>query len=395
MCIFNLCQIIYVFFSEILVSKKKRDLIQTGIMFILNVCFNSRHIGSGIASSLSKTFLNKIRYLIRKSKINFHLLSLYYEKAMINFMIMLSNHCSLPLYLIIDDTFVDKDKRSQYIVRGGKKKNREGFSLLTALLVVGCVSIPLKVSPCYRKDVSSETGILYTSKIDKAMIYIRIWYYMGLRKIKTYVLLDSWYVSNNMLLLMKELPNMSLIGSLKCNRHVNKCRIDSYIIDKHSSKQVLEGDYKYELFIQTGTLNNVSGNYSVLISRRTNLIRGDITYRYILSSSTTLTESDILYHYRHRWKIEVFHRIFKYRFSLPAWRFHSTVCCIDSMLFLSRLCILCVISLGFAVRNTVKSFDIEQIHNFDLSGDNIISYCLSEIRTTKIFERYKKEMTYE
>ena len=394
----NICKLIYNTFSELSLSKKKRNMIEIAIMYLLNVCFNARYIGTSDSSTLREVFCNRIRYLIRKTKIIYNILILYYQKSIINLMVCISLLTGETLYLIIDDTFVEKDKRSVNIVKGGKKGYKEGYSLLTMIIAVGSIEIPLLVKPCYRKVISEKLGILYLSKIDKAEYYLRLFYNLGLNKVKAIVLLDSWYTCNRILkLISDELPNMVLVGAIKSNRLLNKKRIDSYIMTSISGNE-LRGNHFYELGIQTGTLNNLGNRYSILVSRRLNLLDNKYSIRYILCSELDFTAIEILHHYQNRWRIEVFHRIFKHRFSPEKWRFYGIEQALDddksksvSLICISNLCCLCVMSLGFAVRYTVNQFYKDEIVNSNL-GESFISYSLSYVKSILILENDKYEI---
>lgn len=393
----NISKLIYNTFFELSLSKKKRNMIVIAVMYLLNVCFNGRYIGTSDASTLRKLFYDRIRYTIRKTSMIHRILILYYQKFIIKFMSHLSSITGLQLYLIVDDTFVEKDSRSVHIVKGGKKRKKEGFSLLTMIIVVGSIEIPLLVKPCYREVISKKLGILYLSKIDKAEYYIRLFYNLGLNKANAIVLLDSWYTCNRILHLVRnELSNMRLIGALRRNRLLNGKRIENYTMT-HISESETRENYYYELCIQTGNLNKLNNSFSVLISKRQNLLDFKCSYRYIICSDLDLTAVEILHHYRNRWRIEVFHRIFKYRFSPEKWRFYS----IDkgsnksknnliSITSISNLCCLCTISLGIAVRYTVSQFSVNDIVNANLE-ESFISYSLSYIKPILILENSKYE----
>ena len=219
-----------------------------------------------------------------------------------------------------------------------------------------------------------------------------------MNKVKAIVLLDSWYTCNRILkLISDELPNMVLVGAIKSNRLLNKKRIDSYIMTSISRNELRDNHF-YELGIQTGTLNNLGNRYSILVSRRLNLLDNKYSIRYILCSELDFTAIEILHHYQNRWRIEVFHRIFKHRFSPEKWRFYGIEQALDddksksvSLICISNLCCLCVMSLGFAVRYTVNQFYKDEIVNSNL-GESFISYSLSYVKSILILENDKYEM---
>jgi hypothetical protein len=105
-------------------SKKKRTMLEIAMIFILNIAYNG-HLSNSVMSELSMVYTNRIRYLVRNSKINFGLIRLLYQKTIINFVVIIVKLTGLDVYLIMDDTFVEKDKRSKNIVRGGKKKKKK------------------------------------------------------------------------------------------------------------------------------------------------------------------------------------------------------------------------------------------------------------------------------
>lgn len=121
---FNICQMIYNTFNNMDFSKKKRTMLEIAMIFILNIAYNG-HLSNSVMSELSMVYTNRIRYLVRNSKINFGLIRLLYQKTIINFVVIIVKLTGLDVYLIMDDTFVEKDKRSKNIVRGGKKKKKK------------------------------------------------------------------------------------------------------------------------------------------------------------------------------------------------------------------------------------------------------------------------------
>jgi hypothetical protein len=116
-------------FNDMNFLKKKRTMLEIAMIFILNIAYNG-HLSNSVMSELSMVYTNRIRYFVRNSKINFGLIRLLYQKSIISFVVMIVKLTGLDVYLIMDDTFVEKDKRSKNIVRGGKKKKKKVLASL-------------------------------------------------------------------------------------------------------------------------------------------------------------------------------------------------------------------------------------------------------------------------
>jgi hypothetical protein len=262
------------------------------------------------------------------------------------------------------------------------------------MLYIGGISIPLLASPSYREDVSNELGIEYVSKIDKALYYLNLFNNMGLSNITVFLLLDSWYSSNSIITnVVSNLPNVTMISGIRCNRRVNSNRIDTHRYLKSDSIRYEEGKYLYELYIEKGYLNNIDGCFTFLKSIRIDKETGLQTIRYLFCSNNYLSAVSILNIYKIRWNIEVFHRILKFRFRLEDIQFYSLVSVTKSIetKALDNLLTLCIISLGFSIRHIVKSYGIENIINKPLA-ENIISFTLKEIRTIVISKKSDYEI---
>jgi len=354
-------------------SEKKRKMLAIITLCLISGVFNGsvklleiRTLGLGLR--------DRILYILSRSKIDWDKLIEYYERWAIRFIISISLLTGKPIWISIDDTIVEKDKRSKRIPKGAKKSKKEGFSFVTSVIGVGSFFIPLIPRKCFRKKVSEELGRPYISKTQKVYDLLIIWNNYGLKGREVIILLDSWYSSKNIIKLCIDLKFI-LISSLRCNRLLNGKRIDSYIYALSTLKKKIYSliDYTYSLYLETGTLKDISKTVSVLLSERKRVSDGLRTWRYILCVGQDFDLLSILLLYKKRWAVETFHQIWKSFFDIEKWRLQT----IDGI---QNLATITVISLGFVVftfsKRHYSKIDLPEL----LLENNIISLSFNEIK---------------
>ena len=360
-------------------SFKKRQMLAFCIIIMVSGIFNGSI--AGLDTFLLKAMCNKICYLASRSKISWESLRFLYEKWAIRLIITISTITGLPIWISVDDTLQNKDKRSKNIVKGGKKKQKEGFSFVTAVIGVGYFFIPLIPRQCFRKDVSTKIGKNYVSKTYVAENLVQLWYDYGLANHFVVILADSWYSSKRMMKKCLEL-NFALVCTIKSNRLLNKKQIKRYRtgvrcyerLELHTEK------YLYRLYLRFETLNGISQPVTVLLSQRSSQTERKKTWRYILCMGLELDKIEILNWYHKRWAVETFHQIWKNRFGLSNWR-------LQSVKGIQNLATITTMVIGFAVYCFIRKND-NYYDLVDLTLENcVIAIALSEIRKRLIFTK--------
>lgn len=357
--------------------KQKMSLLICLVALVLGV-FN------GAISALEEAIMGKyannfFRYFICSCSIQWNRLVDCYESWVVNTINRYSLSDGLQISFIIDDSLVPKDRRSQKIAKGGKRKLTEGLSLLTTLLSCGEISLPLVPRLCFRREYCERHGRNYESKTAKAGWQLNRLLEMGLQSKNLICLFDSWYAASDLINYCQN-HGLKYVFGIKSNRQLNGRAIKKYKHGFRGSKaeSVIQGDYDFHLQVQQGKLNHVMEAVNVLISKRVHRKSQESSWRYFC---TNLDEEKTIFHWvKERWKIETFHQVFKYRFKPENWRVHGE----ERM---SHLLILTTMSMGFAVRfflsqNTKDQYGLER-----LLKQGILSESLKFMRVTLISNR--------
>ena len=231
---------------------------------------------------LTKRYLEKVRYLFKK----------------------------VPVYLIIDDTLVERNgdtaQEAQYHYDHNTGKQIKGHQFFTALLWTPFLQLPI-FPELYSKNTDSKIEMAQ-SLIDR----------LGLAKIKIHTMLfDSWYSEQE---LIKKCIKIKarVVCSIKTNRKVKLhkkrkwCSL-SFISDRirsqKLSKNIIENK-TYETYSSVVTLNHLP-SVKLIISEQMNKDDELSGKAHLISTNINDSAEEIIRTYKHRWKIEVYHRDIK------------------------------------------------------------------------------------
>lgn len=316
----KICQWVYASLQLKNWSHKKRNMLAMAIICLLSGLFNGS-IYALEMNTLGFGYRDRLLYLVSRAKIDWVQLIMFYEKWIINTMLLISNVTGLPIWLSMDDMHAEKDKRSKRLPKGGKKLKQESYSFVTAVIGVGYFFVPMIPRKCFRNVIAKKLGLTYVPKTKVAISLLDIWFGYGLEKKCVFVLVDSWYSSKKLIKKCMEL-NFILIACLKCNRLLNNKRIEKYRtgLRKHQRTKALTNKYCYRLYSRIGTLIGITKPITVLLSQRITLSGGRKSWRYIMCSCMGLNVIEILDWYKKRWAVETFHQIWKAVFGVKNWR---------------------------------------------------------------------------
>jgi len=372
----KLSQWIYNNFESLNGKEKSRMMLFTAIIAVLFGFFNG-----SIAHTEELLIYNygcdSLRYIICYSSIEWNYLSATYERWAIKLALKLSKELDVKIALVIDDTLVKKDPRSKRLAVGGKKKNIVGFSLLTAVLVIGHITIPLVPQLCFRKAVCEKWEIDYVPKTDMALETIKLFIKSGLNTKRLVLIMDCWYTSNKMLNFCQSIPHLKYVLGIKSNRNVDKHPVENlkYGFRYKKAKSLSKKGYNYYLCLRPGKLNGIKDKVNVLLSKRENKITHEVTWRYFVTNMEG--ELAIFEWIGKRWQIETFHQIFKHRFEPENWRVHG-------IQRLTNMLILATMSMGFAFKYFLDHNYVQVTSMERRLEHNTISESLNYIRASLI-----------
>lgn len=381
-CIDNLrlSQWLYNHFDNLCNKKKSRSLLLFGLVSLLLYSFNG-----SIASTEQMIFYqygcDSLRYLISRSRIDWTMLCFNYEKWAVRLALYLAVELEEAIALVIDDTLVIKDPRSKNLAIGGKKKSKCGFSLLTSVLVIGHITIPLVPRLCFRKAVCGDFGLNYEAKTIKAEQQLINVIEAGLSPEKMILVMDSWYSSTRMIRLCQEIEGLNYVLGLKCNRNVDKRRVDKlrHGIRYYKARLLSKKEFNYYLSLRAGNLNGVKGEVNVLFSKRERKDGLDSSWRYFVTNLEGRTA--IFEWIEKRWRIETFHQIFKHRFKPEKWRVHG-IERLRNMLILSTMAM--GFSLKYFIENTYASIESLERYIEKCSISESLNYIRSDLISNEV-----------
>lgn len=318
---------------------------------------------------------DRFDYLFTRSKINWDVLLECYEKWVIHLMNDLSLITGLPIWGSFDDTSVQKDKRSKKIVKGAKRKNKEGFSFVTAVIGVGLFFLPLIPRQCFRKKVAEKEGMEYIPKTKVVENLIELCYGYGLKRHLFVILLDSWYTSNSMIKKCLEL-NLIMIGAIKSNRNLNGKAINMFRTGLRSNQrtEVKTEKYLFRLYLRNGILRGILKPVRVLLSQRISLSDKKKSWRYIVCIGLEAGAEEILSWYQKRWTVETFHQLWKGLFHPRNWR-------LQSISGIQNLATTTVIAMGLAVYIYIRRHDNKMI-----LAELRLDHCVLAVASSEIKE---------
>jgi len=213
-------------------------------------------------------------------------------------------------YLIIDDTLVERNgdtvQEAQYHYDHNTGKQIKGHQFFTALLWTPIIQLPI-----FPELYSKETN----SKIEMAQSLVDR---LELAKIKiNTVLFDSWYAEQE--IIRKCIKTKArVVCSIKTNRKLKignkgKWRSLSFISERIRSQKLNKSiiDNKtYETYSSVVTLNHLP-SVKLVISEQINKddeLTGKV---HLISTNINDSVEEIIRTYKHRWKIETYHRDIK------------------------------------------------------------------------------------
>lgn len=220
----------------------------------------------------------------------------------------------VPVYLIIDDSLVEKTGKTMEGVakhrsHKDKKKLVLGHVWVTAQLVIAGYSYPLDWAVYRRQSECEQSGAKFVSKPDLA--YSMIENYQPLPDTQTYVMTDSWYSSKNLLKLCRQ-RGFHFIGAVKSNRklkvgqHNLQVKEWQAILPQSAFERVKLQDKHYKVWTATGRLS-CGQPVKTLVNRRVGVKK----WHYLICTDLDLSDKTIIAGYLVRWEVENFYRAAK------------------------------------------------------------------------------------
>lgn len=235
-----------------------------------------------------------------------------------------------PLFLSIDDTLISKSKNCKHIEGISKLHSHVTGKYEMAHCQVSLqgksmdLSIPLDFKIYQTIEYCEEHEIQFKSKNELAFDLIKD---LKLPETnRTYLLMDSWYSSSE--LIMNALgKGIHSIVPLKKNRNIYPegigIQLEKYenLIDESCLNLVTVKGKDYYIYRYEGNLKGIE-NAVVLFSYQ---VEGDTLSKpmYILSTDISLSNGEIIRYYLNRWDIEVSFRYQKNSLGLTEYQMRS------------------------------------------------------------------------
>ncbi|MEK6850893.1 MAG: transposase [Nanoarchaeota archaeon] len=245
-----------------------------------------------------------LNYVLTESKFEQEILTKRYLEKM---RYMFKN---LPVYLIIDDTLVERNgdtvQEAQYHYDHNTGKQIKGHQFFTALLWTPILQLPI-FPELYSKNTDSKIAMARTlvERLSSAKI-----------KIHT-VLFDSWYADQELISKCIKIKSR-VVCSIKINRKIKLykkrkwCSL-SFISERiHSQKMDKKeiDDKTYEVYSSIVTLNHLP-SVKMIISEQKDEDDNLAGKAHLISTNVKDSTEEIIRTYKHRWKIETYHRDIK------------------------------------------------------------------------------------
>ncbi len=217
---------------------------------------------------------------------------------------------NVPVYLIIDDTLVERNGKTIEEAQKHFDHNSNGYinghQFFTAILYTPLLQLPL-FPRLYSKNTDSKIEMAQSlmDKLESASI-----------KIDT-VIFDSWYSDHE--LIQKCIKTKArVICAIKTNRKImlhkeNKWRSLSFISDRINSQKLTKlviDQNIYLTWFSIVSLNHLP-SIKLIISEEKDKNNKIIGKAHIISTNPLDSVSDIISIYKIRWKIETYHRDIK------------------------------------------------------------------------------------
>jgi SRSO17 transposase len=247
---------------------------------------------------------SELNYLLTEAQIEIDLLTDKYLKK-IKYLFK-----NIPVYLIIDDTLVERNGKTVQEAQSHFDHNSNGYinghQFFTALLWTPFLQMPI-FPRLYSKNTDSKIEMAQSliDKLESSSI-----------KINT-VLFDSWY-SDHELIKKCIKTKARVICAVKSNRNIkigksNKWKSLSFVSDRIHSQLLEEcklNDKTYSVWSRTVTLNHLLSVRMIISEQKdeTDELKGKVI---LVSTNIKDSPREIICAYKHRWKIETYHRDIK------------------------------------------------------------------------------------
>jgi SRSO17 transposase len=247
---------------------------------------------------------SELNYLLTEAQIEIDLLTDKYLKK-IKYLFK-----NIPVYLIIDDTLVERNGKTVQEAQSHFDHNSNGYinghQFFTALLWTPFLQMPI-FPRLYSKNTDSKIEMAQSliDKLESSSI-----------KINT-VLFDSWY-SDHELIKKCIKTKARVVCAVKSNRNIkigksNKWISLSFVSDRIHSQLLEEcrlDDKTYSVWSRTVTLNHLLSVRMIISEQKDeeDELKGKVI---LISTNIKDTPKDIICAYKHRWKIETYHRDIK------------------------------------------------------------------------------------
>lgn len=247
---------------------------------------------------------SELNYLLTEAQLEIDLLTdKYLQKIRYFFK-------NVPVYLIIDDTLVERNGKTVQEAQSHFDHNSQdyirGHQFFTALLWSPILQLPI-FPQLYSKNTDSKIEMAQ-SLIDK----------LELASIKLdTVLFDSWYSEHE--LIKKCIKTKArVVCAIKSNRTIkigksNRWKSLSFISERIHSQKLEDceiGDNTYSTWSRIVVLNHLP-SVRIVISEQKNEedeLKGKVI---LISTNIKNSSKEIIRAYKHRWKIETYHRDIK------------------------------------------------------------------------------------
>jgi hypothetical protein len=233
-----------------------------------------------------------------------------------------SKKTGLPIYVLLDDSVMEKKKPSSSATHGiegtgfhfshAKGKSVWGHNLVMMFLRCGNLRLPF-ASRFYTKGKES--------RIDLAKELIDL---LPDFHLPAYLLMDTWYTCVSLLDAAAK-KGLQVVGGLQTNRILYPAGVRisakqfALHIPKSETHLVTVGDDLYHVYRYEGSLNGIP-NAVVLFCWPEGKFGDPKSLRLFLSTDVSQDTESLLHHYACRWAIETFFQTMKSLFSMDRYQ---------------------------------------------------------------------------
>lgn len=244
-----------------------------------------------------------------------------------------------PLFLILDDSLANKDKKSRklepvdWFFDHKIHKTVRASNHVSLSISWGDFYFPLlehlylrQATVRKRNRKRTDNKLRYVSKLELARQMLEQIKPLLPDGLSIYVLFDSWYTSAKLLSWIRK-QGWHVIAGIKSNRKVSGKKVSDWHRDYKGRPYdrvrlgLANGQQRtYWVRSLEGRIRGVPGDVRILISQKG---PGSKTPRYFLCTDTTLSNQDILRKYQSRWRIETDYWHVKMHLGLGDYRLQS------------------------------------------------------------------------